>query len=383
MKRKRNTRPLIGGYYFCYFAAQACMASGLNVYLSGLGFDGADLGRFNGITALVPVLLLPAVGWWVGRWPDQKKTGWLLTGSLGALLLAAGLMGRQREFWPLLGWGVLWEGARSLCVAMADRQTMGVSRSGGYGGFRAWGSLGFLVGGTALGFAARFWGLGQLLFPVYLALIALGLLCSFAMRGGAAVPASNRGGVGALLRNPAFRWSLLIGVQGSVAVSGLQPYLGTHLVNTLGAPESILGWNTLCCAGPELILLPWVSKKLLPRYGVRPLLVCFGVGLSLRCCLYALAPTPAVFLVGSLFYALSVCSYTAVNLAFLKQILPEEQYAAGILIQSGVSALGRAVFGWLFGFLCQHWGSGLIFWVLLALAAGTTVIFATEKAYSG
>ena len=358
------------------------MASGMNVYLSGLGFDGADLGRFNGITALVPVLLLPAVGGWVSRWPDQRRTGWLLTGSLGALLLAAWGLSGQRAFLPLLGWGVLWEGARSLCVSMADRQTMGLSRSGGYGGLRAWGSLGFLVGGTALGFAARFWKLNRLLFPAYLSLIALGLLCSLAMHGGERAPASKRERAGALLRVPAFRWSLLIGVQGSVAVSALQPYLGTHLVGALGAPESILGWNTLFCAGPELLLLPLVTKKLLPRYGVRPLLVCFGVGLSLRCCLYALAPSPAVFLLGSLFYSLSVCSYTAVNLAFLKRSLPEEQYAAGILVQAGVSALGRAAFGWLFGFLCQHWGSGSIFWVLLTLSGITTVIFATEKAYS-
>lgn len=382
MNGKRNVRPLIGGYYFCYFAAQACMASGMNVYLSGLGFDGAALGRFNGITALVPVLLLPAVGWWVSRWPDQRRTGWLLTAGLGALLLAGGGLSGQRDFWPLLGWGVLWEGARSLCVAMADRQTMGLSRDGGYGGFRAWGSLGFLAGGTALGFAARFWGLDRLLFPAYLSLVALGLLCSLAMHGGARAPVPGRNGPGALLRLPAFRWSLLIGVQGSVAVSALQPYLGTHLVNTLGAPESILGWNTLCCAGPELLLLPLVTKRLLPRYGVRPLLVCFGAGLSLRCCLYALAPSPGVFLLGSLLYCLSVCSYTAVNLAFLKRSLPEEQYAPGILVQAGVSALGRAVFGWLFGFLCQHWGSGSIFWVLLALSGITTVIFATEKAYS-
>lgn len=382
MNRKRTAAPLIGGYYFCYFAAQSCMASGLNVYLTGLGFDGAALGRFNGITALVPVALLPAVGWWVGRWPDQRRTGWLLTAGLGTLLLAAWGLGRQRAFWALLGWGVLWEGGRSLCVAMADRQTMGVSRRGGYGGFRAWGSLGFLVGGASLGFAARFWGLEQILFPVYLTLIALGLLCSFALHGGERAPSSGGSGAGALLRDPAFRWALLIGVQGSVAVSALQPYLGTHLVNVLGAPESILGWNTLCCAGPELLLLPWVSKKLLPRYGARPLLVCFGLGLSLRCCIYALAPTPAVFLLGSLLYAMSVCSYTAVNLAFLKRVLPPEQYAPGILIQAGVSALGRAAFGWLFGALYQHWGSHFIFWALLVLAAGSTAVFGTVKAYS-
>ena len=107
---------LARGYYFCYFAAQACMASYLNVYLEhSLGFQGGQLGWFNGLTTLAPVAVLPLLG----RWADRTgRGGWMLTGALGAALVGAGAaQPADRVAGGALLWGVLWETARDACVS--------------------------------------------------------------------------------------------------------------------------------------------------------------------------------------------------------------------------------------------------------------------------
>lgn len=364
---------LARGYYFCYFAAQACMASYLNVYLEhSLGFQGGQLGWFNGLTTLAPVAVLPLLG----RWADcTGRGGWMLTGALGAALVGAGLLSLQTGLLGALLWGVLWETARDACVSLADKGAVELCETGGrnYGAVRIFGSLGFLAGGVAMGVAAQRWALERVLFPVYLALVAAGCALSFAFHrpASASRPGPGRpGGLGALFRRPGFRLALLLGVQGSVAVSALQPYLGNHLVTVMGADASILSWNTLCCVVPELILLPLAAGKALPRWGFYPVCLTVTLALALRCAVYALAPTPGIFLAGSLLYGFSVCGYTAVNLVLLRRAVPREHYAAAVLTNAAVSTVGRAVFSWLFGLMYQHWGSRSIFWLLLCAALG-------------
>ncbi len=350
------------------------MASYLNVYLERyLGFDGGALGLFNGLTALAPAAVLPVVGWWADR---TGRGGGLLTLALLLLLLSGGLLGGQTTFWGALSWGVVWEIARSLCVPLADRQAMALSGSRGYGGLRCCGSLGFLCGGMAVGLAARRWALGHALFPVYLTLVALAGALSFALhgnRGGNARPVRAQQAL-RLLRRPAFRLALAMGILNAVAVNALQPYLGSHLVNALGAGELWVSWNTVCCVAPELVLLPLCSARLLPRWGFRRALLVIALSCALRSLIYALSPSPGVFLLGSLLYSVSVCGHTAVSLALLRRVAGEELYATAVLLNAGTATLGRALFGWLFGALSQHGGSGGIFWLMLACSLGAAAL---------
>lgn len=368
---------LVRGYYFCYFAAQACMASYLNVYLEQqLGFGGRELGWFNGLTTLIPAAVLPLLGLWADR---TGGGGWMLTGALGAVLAGAGLLSLQTGLAGVLLWGALWETARSACVSLADKGAVELCGAQGqnYGSLRSFGSLGFLAGGMAMGFAAQGWALGRLLFPLYLTLVGTSALLSFGFHRGAnfsSTPPKKLGAVWPLFRLPGFRLALLLGVQGSVAVSALQPYLGSHLVTTMGASTSILSWNTLFCVGPELLLLPLLGGRWLKRWGFCTTALVTTLALAVRCAVYALAPTPGIFLAGSLLYGFSVCSYTAVSLALLRRAVPREHYAGAVLTSAAVATLGRAGFGWLFGVVYQRWGSGSIFWLLLGVALGVSVL---------
>ena len=142
-----------------------------------------------------------------------------------------------------------------------------------------------------------------------------------------------------------------MGILGAAAVNALQPYVGSHLVTGMGATPNVLSWNTLCCVVPELLLLPLFSGKLVPKWGFQRCFMVTTLGLGLRCLIYALAPSPGVFLLGSLLYGLSVCGYTAVNLAFLCRVTPEHLYAKAVTAVAALTALGRAGIGWLYRLL--------------------------------
>lgn len=368
----------LGGYYFCYFGAQACMAGYLNLYLEQVvGLDGSAIGWFNGLTALAPALVLPVIGWWADR---TGWGGWLLTGALTLLLLCGEFMQGQTGLAGLIGWGMGWEIARSACVSLADK---GAGQQFGrrYGAWRSLGSLGFLAGGAVMGWLTRRWELEQVLFPVYLSLLLAGLFLSFSFhtrREKEVRPIRIGAGV-RLFRLPDFRLALVLGVLSSVGVSALQPWLGSHLVNTLGAENSIVGWNTLCCVAPELVLLPLFSGKLVPKLGCRTCFLITTLALGARCLIYTLTATPGVFLMGSLLYSFSVCGQTAVSLAFLRQSVPEGCYATAVTITAAASCVGRAAAGWGFGMLYQQFGSRSIFFLVFALALGAVVLLRRSK----
>lgn len=371
------SRALLGGYYFCYFAAQAAAGCCMNLYLTrALGFSGVQLGWFYGLSALVTAAALPAIGQLADR---TGRSGWLLTAALTLTVLAADRLRTAASLLAVLLWGGAWECGRSACVALADRLAMGICPAGRYGGVRAFGSLGFLVGGLAMGGLVERFGVERALFPVYLALGLGALGCSFGLHAPLKPAERSKLGLRKLLSIPEVRLSLWMGALGSVAVGSLQPYAASHLVEGLGAPERMLGWNTLCCVAPECVLLPLVSRRALPRWGERRLFAVTTLALCLRCALYALAPGAGVFLLGSLLYGLSVCSYTAVNLSYLRRNVPGEQYAGAVLMSASAAALGRAVFGWGFGAASEYWGGTGVFWLLFAAAVVTLPLLRKEK----
>ena len=369
----------IRGYYFCYFAAQGCMASGVNVFLrQKLNFGGWELGWFHGVTILCAAFLLPLIGIWANR---TGRPGWLLTLALAGLLIGGGLLGVQSGFWGALGWGILWECTRSSCVPLADRSSVGLCGVQEYGKLRCFGSVGFLAGGAMVGVLMRQWGLERLLFPGYLALAAGAFCCSFGLHS----PRKRAGNIPRgmwknLLRSPGVRLALLLSAQGGAAVNALQPYLGGFLVEKLGAQGSALGWNTLFCVGSELLLLPWVSARALPRFGAARVSVSLTLALAVRSLGYALAPSAAAFFAASALYGCTVCAATAVSLRVLQVAVPEESYSIAVLLSAAVTALTRAGFGWLYGALEGVGNGRLSFWLLFAASLVTAWVLWRNRA---
>ena len=304
--------PLVRGYYFCYFGAQACMASYLNVYLEQqLGFGGRELGWFNRPHHPGPGGGAAAAGDLGG--PDRQKRPAAHRGPGGGAAGGRTAPSPDRAGGVLL-WGAVWETARSACVSLADKGAVELAGTGALPAMAA-SELrlpGVSGGGMVLGFAARQWTLGRVLFPSTWPGGGRPCCCPWASIN--RIRPAPRGAKrpvawGSLFRHPGFLLALVLGVQGQRGGQRpAAPAWATIWLPPWGPRPPSWAGTPLCCVGPELLLLPLVGGRLLQRWGFVPWLWSPPWPLALRCAIYALASSRKCFWPGRCSTA-SACAY--------------------------------------------------------------------------
>jgi len=176
----------IRSFYLAYFAAMGLFLPFFPLYLTGRGLDVAMVGVVVGILSLSRVLAPPLIGQRLDRGEGAAPSGFIVTGSCVAALIAA-LFAPTDSIWLLALLVFLFGSLWSSMLPLADGLSVAVSESAAasYGRLRVWGSIGFvvasLVGGVLLG------GERLMQFPFWIA--GLMLAMALAARGfPAAIP---------------------------------------------------------------------------------------------------------------------------------------------------------------------------------------------------
>ena len=154
-------------------------------------------------------------------------------------------------------------------------------------------------------------------------------------------------------------------------------YLGLYL-DTLGTPESTIGFATaLGSAGQTLLLLgflPW----LLRRWGSQRLLALSLFAYGLRFAVWACLPYPWVVTLSQVLQGLTFGASLVASVDFADRHAPKGMQATSqALITSLVSGLGRSSGGMLAGTLYDGWGPQPTFGVFAGLSAVAGVIYAS------
>lgn len=357
-------------YYFFFFGAQCLIISYMNLYLEKhLGFSGSQLGLYTGITPLIPAAIIPFIGLLGDRTLRYKE---IFLAFLGLAMASAALMSRQTLLPVILVLGAVFETARSACTSLADTQvTEYCARTNkNYGLFRMGGSVGWVVCGMLIGFLTARIPLDTLLFPAYLLLILITIFFAAQFpdirRFKTEKSREKKPAFSALLHNKPYIAMLLITVVVCLAGESCLSYSGNHLVTTMQAPEAFIGLNSAFCVVPEFFFFPaigWFLKK----YGFRKMYLFAAIGVTLRFTIYFLATSPALFLTGSLLHCLGSGTFTAVNLAFIHKKVDSSMFGTAVTLFGTVSTLARALFGYAFGYLYEHFGSRYIFLSVIPL----------------
>lgn len=380
-------------YYFFFFGAQCLIISYMNVYLEKhLGFTGSQLGLYTGITPLVPAAIIPFVGLLCDRTRRYKE---IFLAFLGLALASAAIMSFQTLLPMILLLGAIFESSRSACISLADTQvTQYCAQTGkNYGLFRMGGSVGWVVFGMFIGFLTTYIPLNILLFPAYLILALITLLFASqfpdirqlqSKKSQAEKNSAHKNPIPVLLRNKPYIAMLIITVIISLAGESCLSYSGNHLVTTLQASEAFIGLNTAFCVVPEFFFFPaatWLVKK----YGFKKMYLLAAFGITIRFSIYFCTGNPYLFLVGSLLHCLGSGTYTAVNLAFIHKKVDPSMIGTAVTLLGTVATLARALFGYTYGYLYEHFGSRYIFLsvipfgILVIIFLFTTRVFNEEE----
>ena len=379
MKSQNYYKRMIPLYYFFFFGGQALVTSYMNVYLEKhLGFTGSQLGLYTSITPLIPAAVIPLIGILCDRTRRYKQ---IFLCAIGMVIGSAAVMSFQTVLPMVLLCGIIMEISRSATTSLADTQITEYcsQTNGNYGLFRMGGSIGWVVFGMLIGFLTDHLSLNQLLFPTYIGLNVITLLFAFqfpnvVMKGRQAdttqrvntANTTKTNPLSILFHNKAYITMLLITIVACMAGESSLAYIGNHLVTTMGGSESLIGLNTAFCVVPEFFFFPAVSW-LIKKYGFKKMYLLAALGATLRFCIYFLADTPYLFLIGSLFHCLGSGCLTAINLAFTHKVVDSTVFGTAVTVSSTVATISRAVYGYFYGYLYENFGSRYIFMSVIPL----------------
>ncbi len=279
-------------YYLLIQGAFGAYLPFINVFLAERGLSGREIGVLAAVSPIMTLLAAPAWGSAADR--GRSRLGvlrWVLAGTAGSVLL----LGVPRTIWlllPAMGLFMLFQvaiiplGDAVVAAAAAEQDTA-------YGRLRLWGSIGFALGGLAMGQMASGFGLGAI-FPLYALLTALALPVMWRMVPGdfparaSSRPARTR----SLLQDRALTLILIIAGVAATGITAGYVFLFVFL-DSLGAGSHLIGAVSAVGALAEVPFMLW-GDRLIQRRGA-PLVFAAGMGLfALGWVLYAVLRTPFV-----------------------------------------------------------------------------------------
>jgi len=352
----------LSAFYFAYFAYVGTAAPYFSLYLASLGLAAAQIGVLLSLGSLMRVIAPNFWGWVADRTARRARII-AITLALGGSCFAGFFF--VHSFWGLFALLLATGFFTSASMPLTESLTMShlrpaVSR---YGSIRLWGSVGFIITVTLVGYALDVLPVASLLWMV-LATYALSWLCALAIPdapggGGHAEPEP----VWNILRRPEVAALLGACFLMSLAHGPQYAFFSIYLVDH-GYSKSAVGWMWTVGVVAEIgvfLLMP----ALMRRYSLSAiLLVCFaaaavrfftiGWGVDSTSLLFA-----AQLLHGLSFGAYHATAVTAIHRWFQganqvrgQAIYLSVSFGAGGVLGSALSGLGWDSIGPAWTFSC-------------------------------
>lgn len=350
-------------FYFLLIGAVGCFIPYINVYLEkSIGLEGSQIGLLTAISLILGVCVIPL---WGIIGDKTRKYNLLLMTSLGTSIVILYFYSKQTVYIGVLIFALLLEVARLGSGPMSDTITMNYTakHGGNYGSIRGMGSLGYVVGSMAVGFLADIYGLDGPLFTTYIILLGLALLLCFSfpktdIQEDNAKP--EKGSFKELLLNKNFIFMLLIVMMTQIVIDSSGAFAGNHLVSTLKGNNSLISWLTFVQVLPEIIFL-MISSQLIKKIGYKKFILLGTIPMAIRLLTYAFVPNAYVFVFISIVHCLGVGISTAASLAYIQDSVNPAVFGTAVTLLNAAMSIGKAIYGYVFGFVYQYYGSDKIF----------------------
>ena len=385
----------IPGYYFAYFAALGIFLPFWPLYLKDEGFDPAAIGFLMGLFGLTKLAGPPLVGWLADHFGHPMR--WVRLASLLTLLGFAFVFAVQ-GVWSMMGVMLLFTLAWNAAMPQFEAVTLHYlgTQPERYSRVRVWGSVGFVL--TAFGIGPLLDGFGAGVLPwVVLAMFVFMLLMALAVPEVQNQPEHADAEAGFERKLRAQAWPILKRPEVYLFLAAsllLQASHGTYYAFYSVYLEAHAHSNTLIGALWALGVLAEVGvfmlvHRLLPRFGVLPLMLAVMLLTSVRWVVIGSLPDSVLALVlAQLLHAFSFGVAHAVSVEFIRQHFTQGTQGRGQALLSSIGYGAGGVLGfWLAGLIWQYVGSLASFLIsaamVLAGAALIMVVMRREQQCSG
>ena len=362
----------IRGLYFFNFAAVGVFFTFINVYYKSIGLTGTQIGLINTVGPLIGVFSTTLWGMLSDR---LGKTRLLVAlAAFGIVSSALALSAADTFLWILIAAGSL-ALFNSALVPLVDSTAMSVlgEHRERYGSLRVWGSVGFILTSSTIGFLFERMGM-HILFFVYAGVMGLLLLTSLGMPeqpvqlGGSLLHGMNQ-----MIRQP--RWMLFATCVFLlwIATSGTMTFVSI-VIKGMGGSDQLIGLSWSVAALFELPVM-FFSGALLRRFGAaRLLFLAFAVYIP-RITLYGLMPLPEWVIPINALHALTFVPFWVSAVNYAAELAPPNLKATAQGMFFSVMNLAGMTSGVLSGWLFDTVGSRGLFLTLAGFCVAAFLLF--------
>ncbi len=367
---------LIRAMYFFYFSGYGLTNVYLNVYLLQAGLNGVQIGAINSAAALAGLISSPLWGILSDRFGLRR---FLMIASV----IGAGLSSVALAFMDSFAGLLVVAAANTFFVSTVPPlvDAMNLKFLGGdpnrYGMQRLWGTAGYILMTTGMGFVLRNVDL-EWVFYAYGILMGVVLLVVLQLpREDIRVGSSFSRRFLDLLRQPAWQVFSVSIFLFAVALNGMHTYLSVY-ITSLGGSESLVGLSWGLGAVSELLLL-LAGARLIRRFGVRRLLPAAFFFLTVRMVLYALMRNPALAVPIGLMHGISFALFWLSAVVYVNEITPENLKTTGQALLTALLSLGSMVTAPLGGAVFDRFGLPWVFAMYAVFSLAAIVVLAAGR----
>lgn len=370
-------------YYFVLLAAAGAFTPYINVYLEkSIGLEGSQIGLITAISLIIGVCVIPL---WGIIGDKTRKYQLLLMISLASSIVVLYFYAKQTVYLGCIICALLLEITRLGQTPMSDTISMNYTKvhGGNYGSIRGMGSLGYMLGSMAVGFLADSFGLDGPLFTCYILLLGVALLLCFTFPKTSPQEEKEKpekGNFKDLLHNKNFLFILILVIITQIVIDSSGAYAGNHLISTLKGNNSFISWLTFIQVLPEFLFL-MVASQIIRKVGYKKFYLFATILMAIRLYIYAFIPNAYVFLAISIVHCFGVACSTVGNLAYIQDTVDSRVFGTAITLLNASMSIGKAILGYIFGFIYQYYGSFRIFLISAIIVSGAVILIALTKRF--
>ncbi len=332
----------LSAFYFAYFAYVGALSPYFSLYLASLGLTAAQIGVLLSLGSLMRVIG-PNFWGWVADRTQRRARIVAFTLALGGACFAGFFF--VRSFWGLFALLLATGFFGSASMPLTESLTLSHLRGAidRYGSIRLWGSVGFILTVTLVGYALDALQVASLLWIV-LATYALGWACALAVpdavSGGHAAPEP----VWSILRRPEVAALLGACFLMNLAHGPLYAFYSLYLVDH-GYSKAEVGWMWSVGVIAEIMVF-LLMPALMRRYSLSAiLLLCFAATAARFLMIGWGVDSAPILFAAQLLHALSFGAYHAAAVAAIHHWFQGAHQVRGQAIYLSVSFGAGGVLG--------------------------------------
>jgi len=364
----------LSGFYFFYFASLGALIPYWGLYLSSLGFDAAAIGSLMAIIMSTRIISPNIWGWIADH--TGKRMMIVRFGSLAAAICFIGVLFTEQFWWlalVMLLFSFFWNAALPQFEATTFNHLQAETHR--YSSIRLWGSIGFVIAVWGLGDVLNKFGMGYL--PMLLLVLFFGIwLMSLLVPEEAAghLPMDHEP-LRKVLTHPAVV-GLLVSCFLMHASHG--PYYTFYSIYLTDQGYSLWVIGAMWAVGVLAEVLVFLGMhRLVPTFGLKPLLIASLLLASLRWVLIGLFPANGVIMFfAQCLHAASFGIYHAAAIQLIHRYFKGRHQGKGQALYSSLSfGAGGAAGSFLSGVAWDSIGGNITF-MLAALSSLLAVFIA-------